>query len=79
MLTRERHGTYFANSPTGHIPSNLEGKLCLFPGIALVGRPQDGAVIGIPVVGVHANCNIHPIGIDGVGRDRINAPVVPGQ
>src|SRR5690606_2320161 len=71
------HGQPLAHAPAGHVAAQLERQLADPPGLTPVGRAQDRAVVGVPVVGVHADGGVHPVGVDGVGGDAVHAVVPP--
>ncbi len=66
------------HAPARHVAADLERQRGLLPGGPAVGGPQDGAVVGVPAVGVHARGDVHPVRVDRVGRqarDAVEAPV----
>ena len=75
VLIRIDHQT-LAIATARHVASDLERERSRLPGISPVGRPHDGAGLVVPAVRVQAGCQIHPIGIDRVGCQRIHTVFV---
>ncbi len=66
----------FARPAAVLVAAQLERQVGALEGAAAVGGAQDRAVAG-PVVGVGARREVEPVGVDGIGGQRLDAQQVP--
>ena len=76
------NGESLTHTTARHVATELERELGPLPCISAVLGAQDRAVVGVPVVGVHTDRGVNPVGIHRVRRDAVHTvptPLVPAN